>query len=111
MTKGVYYSGSDSVLCSGIYSDNYMGEYELQTKLDGKIIDRFSLDSKVDLWSNFDIFNILVDDYNDDGKSDFTVGYWGGSNGMVYWIFGGRKRKDLSSPERWRRPDLLCSMS
>lgn len=31
-------------------------------------------------------FELLFDDYNDDGQPDFTIGQWGGSNGNFYCL-------------------------
>jgi hypothetical protein len=31
-------------------------------------------------------FELLFDDYNEDGQPDFTIGQWGGSNGNFYCV-------------------------
>ncbi|MGF7036567.1 hypothetical protein J2T17_007641 [Paenibacillus mucilaginosus] len=55
---------------------------------DGRELGRFPLNGAFGggemIFRKGEPFRLLFDDYNDDGRPDFTVGQWGGSNGNFY---------------------------
>ncbi|AFH64852.2 hypothetical protein B2K_40085 [Paenibacillus mucilaginosus K02] len=55
---------------------------------DGRELGRFPLNEAFGggemIFRKGEPFRLLFDDYNDDGRPDFTVGQWGGSNGNFY---------------------------
>nr|WP_275422949.1 hypothetical protein [Paenibacillus mucilaginosus] len=55
---------------------------------DGRELSRFPLNGAFGggemIFRKGEPFRLLFDDYNDDGRPDFTVGQWGGSNGNFY---------------------------
>ncbi len=74
----------------GIYDTNYIGEYQISVY--SAIDQPKAVFTAPVVFSrgklNFDKqFQLMFDDYNDDGNPDFTLGQWGSTNGNVYQIY------------------------
>ncbi|MFZ2538959.1 MAG: M56 family metallopeptidase [Oscillospiraceae bacterium] len=88
MTKGEYIDGSTLPAGGGIYEKNYQGYFELQSRKGDKVLSSLPLYFDGNRMQNFGgNFTLILDDYNNDGNPDFTIGQWGGSNGNLFHIF------------------------
>lgn len=95
MTGGKYFSGADVEPGGGIYDNNYQGEYQLRVSnpllsTQGSTASIYpNVENDFDESSmNFNgSFDLVFDDYNNDGNPDFILGQWGGSNGSLYNLY------------------------
>ena len=89
MADGRYF---DSYLGGGLYGHNWYGIYQIRTYTATEdplgstlyIADISVHDKEMNFGS---IFQLVFDDYNDDGNPDFTLGQWFSNNGNAYKIF------------------------
>lgn len=91
LDQGIYGSVEEFGAGGGIYEENYIGKYHLAvTDENGVVL------SKRDIGDDFDerdqmnfpgTFEIMVEDYNQDGCPDFTIGSYGSSSVNLYALY------------------------
>lgn len=90
MTEGEYTTEVYEASAGGVYSENFRGSYELRTLTEqGEQIDHLVLtDESGEHEFNFGgEFALTLEDYNQDGCPDFTLGTWGSSSMGVYYLY------------------------
>ncbi|MCC3376289.1 M56 family metallopeptidase [Cohnella sp. REN36] len=79
----------------GIYADNYIGTYRIRVvnpALSTPGSTAFVYDGLMEDFRERELnfggpFDLAIADYNGDGRPDFTLGQWAGSNGAIYHLY------------------------
>lgn len=90
MTEGEYTTEAYEASAGGVYPENFRGSYELRTLTEqGDPIDSLVLtDESGEHEFNFGgEFALALEDYNQDGCPDFTLGTWGSSSMGIYYLY------------------------
>ncbi len=90
MTEGEYTTEAYEASAGGVYPENFRGSYELRTLTEqGDQIDCLVLtDESGEHEFNFGgEFALALEDYNQDGCPDFTLGTWGSSSMGIYYLY------------------------
>lgn len=91
LDQGIYGSVEEFGAGGGIYEENYIGKYYLNvTDENGEVLSKreLGLDFEEGDRMNFSgPFEIMVEDYNQDGCPDFTIGSYGSSSVNLYVLY------------------------
>lgn len=91
LDQGIYGSEEEFGAGGGIYEENYIGKYYLNVMDEnGEVLSKreLGLDFEEGDRMNFSgPFEIMVEDYNQDGCPDFTIGSYGSSSVNLYALY------------------------
>lgn len=91
LDQGIYGSMEEFGAGGGIYEENYIGKYHLAvTDENGEVLSKRELGQDFEEGDRMNFpgtFEIMVEDYNQDGCPDFTIGSYGSSSVNLYALY------------------------
>lgn len=91
MDQGIYGSVEEFGAGGGIYEENYIGKYHLAVvDENGEVLSKRELGQDFEEGDRMNFpgtFEIMVEDYNQDGCPDFTIGSYGSSSVNLYALY------------------------
>lgn len=86
MVSGEYFTANNTI---STYRTNFKGEFQfcVRNGLDDAILFKERVVFEEDDICFDKMFDIVVDDYNNDGNPDFTIGQYGGSTNNIFKLY------------------------